>query len=67
MKELGHNSFRMSISWSRLIPDGTGELNAKAAEFYHSVIDELIVNGIEPFVNLFHFDMPMELQKSAAG
>ncbi|MDZ5722123.1 6-phospho-beta-glucosidase GmuD [Bacillus inaquosorum] len=63
MKELGHNSFRMSISWSRLIPDGTGEINAKAAEFYHSVIDELIVNGIEPFVNLFHFDMPMELQK----
>ncbi|MCY8311000.1 glycoside hydrolase family 1 protein [Bacillus vallismortis] len=64
MKELGHNSFRMSISWSRLIPDGTGEINAEAADFYVGVIDELIANGIEPFVNLFHFDMPMELQKN---
>ncbi|KAF2423223.1 6-phospho-beta-glucosidase GmuD [Bacillus subtilis] len=63
MKELGHNSFRMSISWSRLIPDGTGEINDKAANFYNNVIDELITNGIEPFVNLFHFDMPMALQK----
>ncbi|MCM3355015.1 glycoside hydrolase family 1 protein [Bacillus halotolerans] len=62
MKELGHNSFRMSISWSRLIPGGTGEINPKAADFYNSVIDEFIANGIEPFVNLFHFDMPMELQ-----
>ncbi|MGG1338436.1 6-phospho-beta-glucosidase GmuD [Bacillus subtilis] len=63
MKELGHNSFRMSISWSRLIPNGTGEINVKAANFYNNVIDELIANGIEPFVNLFHFDMPMALQK----
>ncbi|RXF79254.1 6-phospho-beta-glucosidase GmuD [Bacillus subtilis] len=63
MKELGHNSFRMSISWSRLIPNGTGEINGKAANFYNNVIDELIANGIEPFVNLFHFDMPMALQK----
>lgn len=63
MKELGHNSFRMSISWSRLIPNGTGEINDKAADFYNNVIDELIANGIEPFVNLFHFDMPMALQK----
>ncbi|MGG0941693.1 6-phospho-beta-glucosidase GmuD [Bacillus subtilis] len=63
MKELGHNSFRMSISWSRLIPNGTGEINDKAVNFYNNVIDELIANGIEPFVNLFHFDMPMALQK----
>ncbi|MGQ8968616.1 6-phospho-beta-glucosidase GmuD [Bacillus subtilis] len=63
MKELGHNSFRMSISWSRLIPNGTGEINDTAADFYNNVIDELIANGIEPFVNLFHFDMPMALQK----
>ncbi|MEC1424521.1 6-phospho-beta-glucosidase GmuD [Bacillus subtilis] len=63
MKELGHNSFRMSISWSRLIPNGMGEINDKAADFYNNVIDALIANGIEPFVNLFHFDMPMALQK----
>jgi 6-phospho-beta-glucosidase len=63
MKETGHNSFRFSISWSRLIPGGTGKVNEKAVDFYNRVIDELIQNGIEPFVNLFHFDMPMELQK----
>jgi 6-phospho-beta-glucosidase len=63
MKEIGHNSFRMSISWSRLIPNGTGEVNPKAVEFYNNVINELLANDIEPFVNLFHFDMPFELQK----
>lgn len=63
MKEIGHNSFRMSISWSRLIPGGKGKVNEKAVEFYNHVIDELIAAGIEPFVGLFHFDMPYELQK----
>lgn len=62
MKELGHNSFRFSISWSRLIPGGTGKVNKKAVKFYNDVINELIENGIEPFVSLFHFDMPIEMQ-----
>lgn len=63
MKEIGHNTFRMSISWSRLIPGGRGEVNQEAVTFYNNVIDELIANDIEPFVNLFHFDMPLELQE----
>ncbi len=63
MKEIGHNSFRMSISWSRLFPEGKGEINPRAVEFYNNVINEFIENGVEPFVGLFHFDMPMELQK----
>ncbi|HLS09612.1 glycoside hydrolase family 1 protein [Lentibacillus sp.] len=63
MKKLGHNSFRLSISWSRLIPDGTGDVNEKAVQFYHDVLDELIAAGIEPFVNLYHFDMPLVLQE----
>ncbi len=63
MKQTGHNSFRTSIQWSRLIPEGIGEVNPKAVEFYHSYFDELIENGIEPFVNLYHFDMPMALQE----
>lgn len=62
MKEIGHNTFRMSISWSRLIPGGRGEVNQEAVVFYNNVIDELLANDIEPFVNLFHFDMPLELQ-----
>jgi len=63
MKELGHNSFRFSISWSRLIPTGDGEVNLKAVQFYNQVLEELRKHGIEPFVNLYHFDMPFEMQE----
>lgn len=63
MKQTGHNTFRTSIQWSRLIPEGKGEVNPKAVAFYNEYIDELIANGIEPFINLYHFDMPMKLQK----
>ena len=63
MKQIGHNTFRTSIQWSRLIPNGVGEVNQKAVEFYNNVIDELIANDIEPFINLYHFDMPMALQE----
>lgn len=63
MKELGHNSFRFSISWSRLIPQGTGEINQKAVQFYNNVINCLLEHGIEPFVGLFHFDMPLAMQE----
>lgn len=62
MKQLKHNSFRTSIAWSRLIPDGTGEVNPAAFQFYNHVIDELLANDIEPFINLFHFDMPQCMQ-----
>ncbi len=63
LKQVGHNSFRTSISWARLIPDGTGQPNPKAVEFYNSVIDELKANGIEPFITLMHFDMPFAMQE----
>lgn len=63
LKETGHNSFRTSIQWSRLIPNGVGEVNPKAVEFYNHVIDELIENGIMPIMNLFHFDMPLCMQE----
>lgn len=63
MKEIGHNTFRLSISWSRLIPGGRGPLNPEAVTFYTNVIDELIAQEIEPFVTLYHFDMPLELQQ----
>ncbi|MDP5885488.1 glycoside hydrolase family 1 protein [Streptococcus mutans] len=63
MKATGHNSFRTSIQWSRLIPNGVGKVNPEAVTFYNNYIDELITNGIEPFINLYHFDMPMALQE----
>lgn len=63
MKATGHNSMRTSIQWSRLIPDGIGPVNQQAVDFYNNYIDELIANDIEPFMNLFHFDMPFALQE----
>ncbi|MCA9765976.1 MAG: glycoside hydrolase family 1 protein [Carnobacterium sp.] len=63
MKQTGHNSFRTSIQWSRLFPDHTGKVNQIGVDFYNAVIDELIENDIEPFINLYHFDMPMWLQE----
>lgn len=64
MKQTGHNSFRTSIGWSRLFPTGFGEINQEAVRFYKDVFSELKSNGIEPFVNLYHFDMPAALQEA---
>jgi 6-phospho-beta-glucosidase len=63
LKALNHNSFRTSISWSRLIPDGIGEVNREAVAFYSTMLSELAEQGIEPFITLFHFDMPMVMQE----
>lgn len=63
MKDIHFNSFRLSISWSRLIPDGSGEVNPEAIDFYNNVINEMIAQDVEPFVCLYHFDMPMAMQE----
>ena len=63
MQEIGHNSFRTSISWARLLPQGRGEPNPEAVRFYHAMLDELLARGITPFINLFHIDMPMSMQE----
>lgn len=63
LKETGHNSCRISISWSRMFPTGNGEVNPQAVQFYHDVIDEFHAQGIEVMVNLFHFDMPLAMQE----
>ncbi len=63
MRELGIKAYRFSISWSRIFPNGTGEINEKGVKFYSDLIDELIANGIEPYVTLFHWDYPYELHK----
>lgn len=68
MKEINFNSFRTSIQWSRLIKDFyTGEVDPDAVRFYNEYIDELIKNGIEPIINLYHFDMPANLQEELGG
>ncbi|MBO0486795.1 glycoside hydrolase family 1 protein [Vagococcus fluvialis] len=62
MKEIGMNSYRTSISWARLLPDGK-TLNKEAVAFYRSYFQELRDNDIEPIMNLFHFDMPWWLME----
>lgn len=61
MKSLGIKSYRFSVSWSRIIPDGVGEVNEKGIEFYNSLIDEMIKRGIEPCMTLYHWDLPNAL------
>lgn len=62
LKETGHNSYRTSISWSRLMPDGY-TVNEKAVDFYKDYFKLLKESGIKTMICLYHFDTPMELQK----
>jgi beta-glucosidase len=61
-KSMNFGVFRLSISWSRIFPKGTGNRNPKGVEFYHNVIDECIKQGLQPWVTLYHWDLPQELQ-----
>ncbi len=61
MKELGLKAYRFSIAWSRILPKGYGEVNKKGIDYYVSFIDELLLAGIEPYVTLFHWDLPLNL------
>jgi beta-glucosidase len=62
MKELGLDAYRFSISWARVLPDGSGIVNRAGLDFYDRLVDELLRNGIEPYVCLFHYDLPQTLQ-----
>lgn len=61
MKRIGLNSYRFSISWSRIFPNGTGATNAKGIAFYDKLIDRLLENDITPNATLFHWDLPVAL------
>lgn len=60
-KELGLNSYRFSISWSRILPEGTGRINEKGIQHYRQFIQDLKAAGIKPLITLYHWDMPLAL------
>jgi len=62
LKDLGVDSYRFSISWSRVFPEGTGASNPQGIAFYDRLIDGLIDRGIEPCATLYHWDLPQALQ-----
>ena len=62
MKEIGIQAYRFSISWGRIFPEGRGEISPAGIDFYSHLVDELLKNGIEPFVTLYHWELPQVLQ-----
>ena len=67
IKELGCKAYRFSVAWPRVFPDGDGKPNPKGLDFYNRLIDELLKNGIEPWLTLYHWDLPQSLQDRFGG
>lgn len=61
LKALGVSSYRLSVAWARIFPEGRGLPNSKGMDYYNRVIDALLAAGIEPYVTLFHWDLPQAL------
>jgi len=61
LKNLGVSTYRMSLAWSRIFPNGKGKPNQKGVDHYNKVIDDLLANGITPYVTMFHWDLPAAL------
>lgn len=66
MSKIGLQSYRFSISWPRILPNGYGSINQKGIDFYDKLIDNLLEKNIDPFITLFHWDLPESLQKEGA-
>src|SRR5215210_881007 len=61
MRQIGLTAYRFSISWSRILPDGTGAVNERGLDFYRRLVDELLEAGIQPNATLYHWDLPAAL------
>lgn len=67
MAELEHTAYRFSVAWSRVLPDGKGEVSRKGLDYYDRLVDALAERAVEPFVTLFHWDMPLALYRIYGG
>ena len=63
MKKMGIKAYRFSVDWSRILPEGTGRVNEKGIAFYDRLVESLLEAGIEPYMTLFHWELPYELHK----
>ncbi len=61
MRDLGLNAYRFSLSWPRILPEGTGAVNPVGLDYYHRFVDDLLAAGITPLVTLYHWDFPAGL------
>lgn len=62
IRSMNFNVFRFSLSWSRILPSGTGEINRAGLDFYHRVIDKSLKAGLEPWITIYHWDLPYALE-----
>ncbi len=63
IRSLNIKNYRFSISWSRILPEGEGRVNTQGIDFYNQLIDTCLENGIEPWITLYHWDLPFALEK----
>ncbi len=67
MREIGLTAYRFSIAWPRIFPQGRGQVNEAGLDFYERLVDALLASGIEPFITLYHWDLPQALQTELGG
>ena len=67
MAKLGARNYRLSLAWPRIFPEGRGTVNQKGVDFYHRLIDAMLVQGLTPWVTMFHWDLPQALEDEFGG